>query len=457
MKSGYMALIGRFLRALYQERQVYLRSDGRVQFMSLSPLVQLMLLAGAIPFFTWVGYSSVNVVFKEQIIAAKERKFVKMQGGYEERLAEMEHAYEELNGMLIRTQEDFLTKTAELEARHANLVGLWRGREAVGRELGELKSLLTESVSTARNNKKKKNSNRLVMRPGNAPTALQTGLRGEETATIDLALVPSMVREGGDGGSATAEADRHWHQVAAVDDRLTELYSYQLQLIDEIEETTDQRITEIESIISVAGIEPSTLLGRLGRNSDGLFATGGPLINLGGFAALAGSDEEESDEDRQLVRVSHNFDRISNLHAALGALPLAVPLRHYRLSSNYGPRIDPFRKTPAFHSGADLAAPANSRVRATANGVVTFAGKKAAYGRVVEIDHGNGLKTRYGHLRSYSVKRGEKIKFQQIIGRVGSSGRSTGPHVHYEIWWNGKTQNPRKFFQAGEYVLKSQG
>ena len=113
-----------FLRHMYVERQIYIRSHGHVQFISLSPLTQTAFAAIAFVFLSWIAFASVNVVFKEQIIAAKDRRYIKMQGGYEERLAQLQSAYDELNGQLVITEERFLATTRQLEEKHKQLAAL---------------------------------------------------------------------------------------------------------------------------------------------------------------------------------------------------------------------------------------------------------------------------------------------------------------------------------------------
>jgi murein DD-endopeptidase MepM/ murein hydrolase activator NlpD len=102
----------------------------------------------------------------------------------------------------------------------------------------------------------------------------------------------------------------------------------------------------------------------------------------------------------------------------------------------------------------DLPGPLGSPVHATAPGIVVYAGRRGAYGNAVEIDHGYGIRTRYGHLRSISVHAGASVKRGTVIGSLGSTGRSTGPHVHYEIWYQNSTRDPQKFIAAGEHLLQ---
>jgi len=125
------------------------------------------------------------------------------------------------------------------------------------------------------------------------------------------------------------------------------------------------------------------------------------------------------------------------------------------LRSGFGVRIDPFLGRPAMHTGLDLHGETGDAVHATADGTVTAAGWSGGYGRMVDIDHGNGLSTRYGHLSSIDVRVGQSVKTGQIIGKVGSPGRSTGPHLHYETRLRGAATDPQKFLRAGQRLAAS--
>ncbi len=135
-----------------------------------------------------------------------------------------------------------------------------------------------------------------------------------------------------------------------------------------------------------------------------------------------------------------------NLEAKV--LPAGRPITKGWISSRYGVRTDPFTGKPAWHKGIDLAAKEDSDVIAVAAGVVTWAGKRYGYGNLVEVKHGKGYTTRYGHSKEVMVKVGDTVEKGQVIASVGSTGRSTGPHVHFEVWFNGKTVDPMKYVQA---------
>ena len=134
------------------------------------------------------------------------------------------------------------------------------------------------------------------------------------------------------------------------------------------------------------------------------------------------------------------------------SLPVAAPLHSYEIGSRFGVRGDPMNGHAALHTGTDFRAPYMSPVYATASGVVTFSGYRDDYGKIVEIDHGNGLATRYGHLNRATVSVGQQVAAQTQIGFLGSTGRATGPHVHYEVVVNGEPQDPEKFMALGRIV-----
>lgn len=156
-----------------------------------------------------------------------------------------------------------------------------------------------------------------------------------------------------------------------------------------------------------------------------------------------------------------NFpDRLQRANAALTALrrvkftalrlPVKRPVRNGTVSSSYGPRVDPFLGRLAMHTGIDFKAPYGARVFATAPGTVLSAGRKGGYGKMVEIRHANGFVTRYAHLSRLQVAEGDHVLAGDLIGNVGSTGRSTGPHLHYEIRRHDKPSNPAAFLSAGE-------
>src|SRR5262249_32269702 len=149
---------------------------------------------------------------------------------------------------------------------------------------------------------------------------------------------------------------------------------------------------------------------------------------------------------------------LDELFAGLKHVPLTTPVHGagYELTSDFGARVDPFTHRVSFHPGLDFAGAWGSTVTATVPGVVVFAGPRGGYGNMVEIDHGYGIHTRYGHLSAILVGVGSKVSKGAPVGRLGSTGRSTGPHVHYEVWLADVVRDPSRFIQAGRHVLQQE-
>ncbi len=181
---------------------------------------------------------------------------------------------------------------------------------------------------------------------------------------------------------------------------------------------------ELERLIASTGIDPQSLLNQSGE--------GGPYIALD--EVNHHSAEARTRELREIIKI----------------LPFAAPLDNYGIRSGFGARIDPITGKRAFHPGIDLTATYRTPVHSTAPGVVSFAGVRGSYGKTVEIDHGHGIVTRFAHLHRISVARGQAVGAHVKVGELGSTGRSTGPHLHYEVLVNDDPLDPEKFLQVGE-------
>ena len=183
----------------------------------------------------------------------------------------------------------------------------------------------------------------------------------------------------------------------------------------------------------------------------------GTASAVGGPAPLEPmSDAIVDDFNQALDKLSSDLDKKSEQLDVLSSMfidkqleadldPVGWPLKGGYVSSRFGKRVDPFTKRVTFHSGVDIASPKGTAFTAMADGVVTWSGKRAGYGNMVEIDHGDGRSTRYGHASALLVAKGDYVKKGQKIGLVGSTGRSTGPHLHFEVLMNGKQINPKQY------------
>ena len=178
--------------------------------------------------------------------------------------------------------------------------------------------------------------------------------------------------------------------------------------------------------------------------SAGGVAAGGPLIALKGSAAI----------DERMAAFERARERYETMRGLAENLPQGSPVPGSEISSRFGSRRDPINGRRAMHGGLDFRAKTGTPVRSTAAGRVKFAGRRGGYGKLVVIDHGNGITTRYGHLSRIHVSKGERVSRATIVGKVGSTGRSTGPHLHYEVRRKGQVRDPAHYVQL-ERALKS--
>lgn len=221
-----------------------------------------------------------------------------------------------------------------------------------------------------------------------------------------------------------------------------------------------ERLIEAAESFAKSRAERLRLAFRLaGLNSDSFVrrgaALGGPLIEAKDPRALAAVLDVDQGFATRIQHAASDMGAMRALTVAAQNLPFARPTSNAALSSSYGVRLDPFTHRPAFHSGLDFPGSTFTPIYATAPGVVSFTGVRSGYGNTVEIDHGGGFKTRYGHLAVIGAKVGQRVAIGSRIAAMGSTGRSTGPHLHYEVWSDGRAQNPNRFLKAGEYVQQA--
>jgi murein DD-endopeptidase MepM/ murein hydrolase activator NlpD len=223
------------------------------------------------------------------------------------------------------------------------------------------------------------------------------------------------------------------------------LLARMMESLDQIEGRQTNTLAAVEAGYDAKGRRMRAVLAAVGLDPNKAIdaAVGGPFVPYR-LAANAGPFE------RQTYRINAARAQVERLSATIGRVPLRKPVDgDIDTSSDFGVRIDPFVNRPAVHTGIDFRGDTGEPIRVTAGGTVVSAGWSGGYGRMVEVDHGNGLSTRYGHLSEIDVKIGQSLKAGQPVGRLGSTGRSTGPHLHYETRLDGEAVDPHKFLQAG--------
>ena len=216
----------------------------------------------------------------------------------------------------------------------------------------------------------------------------------------------------------------------------------QLAFVEALTRLADRRSARASQAMRQLGVDPRMALTSLKDRT----AQGGPLMRL-----ATGAD---GSLDPRFQRLGLSLARMEALERGLQGIPQVLPASLEFISSGFGYRSDPFTGAGAFHAGLDFRGPVGAPIYAAATGTVTFAGVRQGYGNCIEISHGNGMVTRYAHMSAFRARVGEQVDAGAVIGAIGNSGRSTGPHLHFEVRINDRPVNPRPFLEAAPHVLE---
>jgi murein DD-endopeptidase MepM/ murein hydrolase activator NlpD len=270
----------------------------------------------------------------------------------------------------------------------------------------------------------------------------------EKLVQAHVGDLPSDARPGETVSDSSSEAAQTVNKVSvAVPEAagLARLEARQLAFVEQLTRMADRRAAKATAALRQLGLNPDTMLQSLGDRT----AQGGPLIALA--TSISGAF------DPRFQRLGLSLERMSALQRELAGVPSHLPASLEYISSGFGFRSDPFTGAGAFHAGLDFRGPYGAPIYAAAKGVISFAGVRSGYGNCIEIDHGNGLLTRYAHMSAFRANIGQLVSPGEAIGAIGNSGRSTGPHLHFEVRINGNPVNPRPFLEAIPHVLKETG
>jgi len=451
-----------WIHATFPERQIYIRSDGRVQFFTFGPSLQATLAGLVLIFLGWVAFATVNVIFKDRIIAAKDHRYQQMQAAYENKVADLQISYDELNAALVSAEDHFKATADALQTKQNAITGFLNRANQAQASVGGAPNLALPGApaaslagATDAMSLDDSGSSQLSVMPGPAQPQPRTARPLKSSflgnAYKHVASFVQSVRERLDPSplrDLAAVAVRHpgLHSLAAETDRVAHIGDSETLLMAKTENALGQDVGNLRNMVRRAGINPDSLA-RKATSGEG-----GPEISLDQVRIEGISDPGFT---RAYLSAAAVLDQLNGLSAVVEHVPLAPPVSSasFDKSSGFGPRVDPFTRRYAFHSGVDFAGPWGSVVHSTAPGVVVFAGNRGGYGNMVEVDHGFGIHTRYGHLSTIGVRMGMRVEKGANLGRVGSTGRSTGPHVHYEVWYDDVAKNPINFIEAGRHVL----
>ena len=365
------------LRAIFPEREFFMRSAGQVRFIKISSGVQIAVATiASVLCLAW--FVTMAIMAFTQYSAERDR-------------------------LALLNRE---AKVANAETR---VIAYRKGVDAVAAELAKRQEFL------------------------------------EQMASAHFGDLPTDAKKGETVSDSKDEARRTVEKVSMIVPEATALARLerrQLAFVEGLTRLADRRSADAASAIRKLGLNPNAMIAM----TNGSGARGGPLIRL--------STSADGSLDPRFERLGLSLARMDALERGLAGIPQVLPASLEFISSGFGYRSDPFTRSAAFHAGLDFRGPVGAPIYAAAKGKVRFAGRRQGYGKCVEIDHGNGLMTRYAHMSRFQARVGDKVDAGDVIGAIGSTGRSTGPHLHFEVRINGRPVNPRPFLEAAPHVLE---
>lgn len=411
------------------------RGRAGTRTLSLSFALSGTLLVTALALSLWGVAVTSYLAFKDDII-----------GGVMSRQAALQHAYEdrirELRGQVDRMTSRQMVDQTELERRVdqvARRQALLETRQAIVTSLKESAGAPQAPTRAGAMVSGRSAAASPAPRPAVAGDTVRLTPPAERQSRLESRVFVAAIPQ---PTFALAAEPSHLDVVARVERSLDRVEQSQQGLLEGLETRTERRAKRIRAMLAELGLAETRLAPTARGGSTA--GTGGPLIPLSAPMPDASPFEKQVFRLQTVIR---DHDRLNHLVASI---PIARPHSgELELSSGFGARLDPFLRTWAMHSGIDFRGATGEPVFASGSGRVSHAASLGGYGLLVEIDHGNGISTRYAHLSRIEVKEGDLVGVGQRVGRIGSTGRSTGPHLHYETRVNGEAVDPMRFVRAG--------
>jgi murein DD-endopeptidase MepM/ murein hydrolase activator NlpD len=359
-----------------------------------------MAIGSAVLVAGWLGVATTSMMAGSQTDVALAEK--------QAELARMQSSLKAMRMETAALKGDVQARADALEARQAFLAALLTDK----RDMAKLAKMLPRQVA------------------------------GNQIMTVEELVGPQKAKRG--KGRIGKQVFEKPQLNAALILPFEQLESQQLAFVDKAAGAAEAKLRDTQALIRRLGLDPSRFVQSSDWNGSTQTGVGGPYIPV------------SADAEPRFKDLFISWKKLTTLQAAVAAIPAYMPVKGYRYTSGFGYRYDPFNGGTAMHAGVDMAGASGEPIYASADGVVQQAGRSGGYGNLVEVSHGKGIDTRYAHLSSIVVKPGERVRQGQLIGKMGSTGRSTGTHLHFEIRVDGRAVNPRPFLDASAYVLAAQ-
>lgn len=401
------------LLELFPVRQIYFRTNGVVRFISIPSWLQMTMLSILTMALLWVIVTSIHFLSRDLILEEKD-----------ETIRSMEVQVDHISDDMTILKSNILDRTRQLEERQRYLEALL--------EQDPVDPLLTPA------------SNSLEIGPFlpvvSAEQDQDDDVENAQTYDRQSSLLPiDELKPIAESRFETIESSQH--KVA-------------MSIIGRVE----NNFTMLDAVLKDTGLNSQDLLANWSEEDNQNIgsksvAVGGPFIPSLNIAIIEDAGLASDPFQQTAMTLNNQWTDMQNAFEALNSVPSISPSDDYYVSSRFGRRTDPMSKAAAVHYALDMAGVRGSPIVATARGIATKAKNWGPYGNMVEIDHGNGFKTRYGHLQKINVQEGQMVESGQEIGKMGCTGRCTGVHVHYEVWFGNRPRDPYPFLRVSDNVL----
>ncbi len=387
-----------------------------VSHFTIKPWLTLSL--GAVLSAMAIGYllATSYLVFRDDLIGATVARNARIQQAYEDRISALRAQVDRITSRQMLDQQVMESKVAELIDR----------QEQLSTRGGRLGPLLERANQTLKKSDVPVPSDK----PGNK-------IIGAASAPEATGLLSKLFR-GKDNATEMSAADRADELFASINHAIKDIEGTQLSQIRTLAKGAKNTAEDIKSALNSAGLPISDVVET---------AEGGPYIPASEGAQITAFDKEVEKLDKAL-------DVLDHVKSEARRYPIGNPVPGSETTSHFGYRKDPLLGTQAFHSGIDFRAETGHHIKSPAAGVVVTAGRTGGYGNMVEVRHKGGIITRFGHMNSIYVREGDTVEEGTVLGEVGSTGRSTGPHLHYEVRVDGSPVDPARYLKIGSKLQK---
>ena len=411
------------------EQRIFLRSAHNARFIRLRPLTQLVAIGGISVMFGWTVL--VSSVLVSDVIGANPTRDA-APAAFEARLDQLAAERDARAAEALAAQNRFAVALDQVSRMQSQLLLLEERRHELETGLGVVQSALRDTIS-------ERDDARLAAL-GGADDA-DRPLDEEFSATLNI-LSDELKQAATKRSQALEEAEQSRIAVELLQQERDRIIARNDEILAQVEDAVSVSTKPLDDMFRSVGMNPDQVLKTI---REGYSGQGGPLTPL---SRSSRGDASISQGETRARDIMVSLDQMNTYRIAIEKLPLATPVtKSFRFTSGFGPRWG------RMHQGVDFAAPVGTPIHATADGVVTFAGRQGAYGNLIKIEHELGTETRYAHLSRIRVKPGQRVSQGELIGDMGNTGRSTGPHLHYEVRVNGRAVDPMSFIKAAENVF----